>query len=54
MCALAFIVYNKVSFVTTMASDVSGVIILIDINLLNTVSISYLYTILWLTCTELW
>ena len=34
MCALAFIVYNKVHIDTTIASDVSGVTILISINLL--------------------
>ena len=34
VCTLSFIVYNKVHFVTTIASDVSGVTIPININVL--------------------
>ena len=51
---LAFIVYDKVCIVTRIASDVSGVTILININPLIQWAFLNLYTRLWLTHKELW
>ena len=53
VCTLAFIVYNKVGIVTIIASYVSGVTILININLWIQKAFLNLYVGLWLTHTEL-
>ena len=52
-CVLAFIVYDKVCIVTIIASDVSGVTIIININPLIQQTFLNLYTTLRLTYTEL-
>ena len=52
-CALAFTVSNSVCIVTIIASDISSVIILINVNLLIKGAFLSLYTRLWLTRTEL-
>ena len=52
-CALSFKVYDKVCIVTIIASDESGVTILIGINLLIQQAFLKLYTRLWLTHIEL-
>ena len=53
-CTLSFVVYNKVCIVTVINSDVSGVIIPIDINLWIQQAFLDLYTRLRLKHTELW
>ena len=53
VCMLPFIVSNKVHIVTINASDISSVVIFIDINLLIQQTFLNLYTRLQLTHTEL-
>ena len=52
-CMPAFIVSNKACIVTIIASDINGVIILIDISLFIQRAFLNLYTRLWLTHTKL-
>ena len=53
VCTLAFIASDKVHIVTIITSDISGDIILIDINLLTQWVFLNLYMRLWFTHTEL-
>ena len=45
VCVLAFIVSDKVYIITIITSDISGIIIVININLFDTMNIP-------LTCTQ--
>ena len=53
-CMAAFVVFDKVHIVTIITSDISGVIILMDITLLIQQAFPNLDTRLQLMHTELW